>query len=146
MRLTNNMIKHTNGKLKSYYKEYCEENNSSISCKDWFIKVLQYSEKDLANFGRTVKKQEKKKHEKKKPNREIKTIDPHLPAYIGNREHPEYNKYFSIVCEQRKYNMEHPGASISLKNYLISTYNFSEEEAKIECKKIEHILYCKNKK
>lgn len=144
MRSPRKEIKRKINKVKIYYLEWLEENNSSISFKDWFITVLQYTEDDLRYFTKSIKTIKKKANKVRE--RKITSIDPHLPLYIGDRENPEYNKYFSIVCEQRKYNMEHPGAGVSLKNYLISTYNFSEEESKFECKKIEHILYCKNKK
>lgn len=127
-------------KLKNAYKEYIEESGNNISFSKFFIKVLNYSNKDFKNFIKSkAEYQEKKKH--KLP----KNIEPKLGKTQGLKDHPEYNKYYNIVCEFRKYIIENQ-EKINLSSFLKEKYNLSDEESLNEAKKVNLIIYSNTKK
>lgn len=118
-------------KFKRLLKEYNLENNTNISICEFF-RVLNYSEEDITFI---LKNLGKKKERPKK----VFSIRPNLPNFIGDRSNPEYEKYYELVCEYRKYSVEI--GKISLKNFFKTVYNLSEENALNECKKIQNIVY-----
>jgi len=127
-------------KLKKAYKEYLEESKENISLSEFFINVLNYSKEDFKDF--IIAKHsytEKRKH--KLPS----SIEPKIAKNKGIRNHPDYDKYFGIICEYRKYLIENK-KRINLKDFISEKYNISIEEALEEAKKIHLILYSKNGK
>lgn len=124
-------------KLKKLLKEYNSENGTDIDMPAFF-KILNYTDEDIELVNRIIKK--------KKIHREMKftSIEPKLNKYIGDRNNPEYEKYYNLLCEYRKYNIEHEGSCLSMKNFFKQEYNLTDENALIEAKKITKLIYCNN--
>ena len=118
-------------KFKRLLEEYNQENNTKLSICEFF-RILNYSDEDITII---LKNLGKKKERPKK----VFSIRPNLPNFIGVRSNPEYEKYYELVCEYRKYSVEIE--KISLKNFFKTVYNLSEENAITECKKIQNIVY-----
>ena len=142
-------------RLVTYLKEYNKENNLDIDFHIFFVEVLGYTEEDYVKFVTKKAKQKAKKEVKKikrtdnvnpKPRKinQLKLIE----IGLGDTENPEYEKYWKIFTD---YNENYLGnTSItgkkSLKKYFIYRYNYSEDQALKESRKISYIIFKKNKK
>lgn len=118
-------------KFKRLLEEYNQENNTNLSVCEFF-RVLNYSDEEITFILNNIGK-------KKERPKKVFNINPNIPNFIGDRSNPEYEKYYELVCEYRKYSIEI--GKISLKNFFKTVYNLSEDNALIECKKIQNIVY-----
>ena len=139
--------KQTCKKLLQLLNEYNEENNVNIDFHTFFIKILNYTEDDYIKLITYKAKQEKKKKDRSNP--KPRKIDQNkLIEYgIGDTENPEYDKYWKIFTD---YNENYLGnesitGKKTLKNYFILKYNYTEDKAYEESKKISKIIFKKKK-
>ena len=134
-------------KLNNYLKEYNEENGLNIDFHTFFVKVLNYSEEEYVNLITY-----KAKLEKLKKNREIpkpRKIDQNvlIKKGIGDFENSEYEKYWNIFTDYNENYLADTSITgkKTLKAYFIYKYNYSEDKAYEESKKISKIIFKKQK-
>lgn len=134
-------------KLLKHLNEYNEENNVNIDFHTFFIDILRYSEDDYIKLITYKAKQEKKKKDREIP--KPRKIDQNvlIKKGIGDFENPEYEKYWKIFTD---YNENYLGnesitGKKTLKNYFILKYNYTEDKAYEESKKISKIIFKKKK-
>lgn len=139
--------KQTNKKLLRLLNEYNEENNVNIDFHTFFVNILNYTEDDYIKLITYKAKQEKKKKDRSTP--KPRKIDQNkLIEYgIGDTENPEYDKYWKIFTD---YNENYLGdesitGKKTLKAYFIYKYNYTEDKALEESKKITAIIFKKKK-
>ena len=138
-------------KLGECFDEYNEETNIQVDFHIFFVEVLMYSEEDYIKLITYTEKQKarkernKKAHEFPKPRKinQSRLIE----LGIGDTANPEYKKYLEIFTD---YNENYLGnTSITgkktLKSYFIYKYNYSEDNALKESRKISAIIFKKNK-
>lgn len=130
-------------KLDEYNKEECV----NINFHEFFVNILLYSEDDYIKLITYKAKQEKKKKDRSTPKR--RKIDQNIliKKGIGDFENPEYDKYWKIFTD---YNENYLGnesitENKTLKNYFILKYNYTEDKAYEESKKITKIIFKKKK-
>lgn len=139
--------KQTCKKLLKLLNEYNEENNVNIDFHTFFIKILNYTEDDYIKLITYKAKQEKKKKDRSTPKRRKIDQNKLIEYGIGDTENPEYNKYWEIFTD---YNENYLGdesiiGKKTLKNYFILKYNYTEDKAYEESKKITKIIFKKKK-
>ena len=138
-------------KLNNYLKEYNDENNLNIDFHTFFVKVLNYSEEEYNKFVTYKVKQEKIKEKKKKDrsNPKPRKINQNkLIEYgIGDVDNPEYEKYWNIFTDYNENYLADTSITSkkTLKAYFIYKYNYSEDKAYEESKKISKIIFKKQK-
>jgi len=137
--------------IKAFSKrleEYNSITNSNIDFHTFFVDVLNYSEEDYLNLLTVKIKFEKIRKDRETPKK--KKIDQNklIEHGIGDTENPEYKKYWDIFTD---YNENYLGdESIKgkkcLKQYFIYKYNYDEDKAYAESRKITSIIFKKKKK
>ena len=132
-------------KLKQLIKEYEKETGKQISIHDFFITELNYSEEDYELFLVL-------KNSKKKPSGESKRTNhiPYISKEVGDKNHPEYEKYYNMVLAFREYmcNKElrpEGDEKKTMRTFMKYAYGLEGDNATLEMRKIENIIY-KNKK
>lgn len=140
--------KQTIKKFSKYLEEYNSTTNSNIDFHTFFVDVLNYSEEDYLNLLTAKIKFEKRKKDRTIPKKRQINQDALIKHGIGDIENPEYKKYWDIFTD---YNENYLGdESIKgkkcLKQYFIYKYNYSDEMAYAESKKISSIIFKKKKK
>ena len=144
----NKKSKETCKKLQKVLNEYNEETGQHIDFHTFFVKVLNYTEDDFISFTKYMKRRKDRAERKRRRQEENKGIyiKKSITLGIGDVEHPEYNKYFNIFCDYGTYLSD---SSItekkSLVNYLIRTFHYSSEEALVDARKIQNILFTKKR-
>lgn len=129
-------------KLKSAIQEYEAETGKHITLHDFFVKVLNYSEEEYTSFlgAKHTKIKKKKSGESKRMN-----LVPILKSNIGDRENPEYKKYYNMVLEFRKYmcNKEivSEDGKKTMRSFMKYAYGLEGDTALAEMRKIENIVY-----
>ena len=125
-------------KIKQCLKEYNKENNTSFGIHDFFVKVWNYSEDEYNAL--TIKR--------KKPSGESKRQNkvPSLPKDVGDKENPEYEKYYNMVLAFRQYmcNKEIT-TDRNMRGFMKYQYGLEGDDALIEMRKIENIVYKNHK-
>ena len=138
-------------KLNNYLKEYNDENNLNIDFRTFFIKVLNYSEEEYNKLVTYKVKQEKIKENKKKEGDNPKprqiNQDKLIKYGIGDFNNPEYEKYWNIFTDYNKNYLTDTSiiGKKTLKAYFIYKYNYSEDKAYEESKKISKIIFKRQK-
>jgi len=137
--------------IKAFSKrleEYNSITNSNIDFHTFFVDVLNHSEEDYLNLLTVKIKFEKIRKDRETPKK--KKIDQNklIEHGIGDTENPEYKKYWDIFTD---YNENYLGdESIKgkkcLKQYFIYKYNYDEDKAYAESRKITSIIFKKKKK
>ena len=140
--------KQTIKKFSKHLEEYNSITNSNIDFHTFFVDVLNYSEEDYLNLLTAKIKFEKRKKDKEIPKKRQINQDKLIELGIGDIENPEYKKYWDIFTD---YNENYLGdESIKgkkcLKQYFIYKYNYDENTAYAESKKISSIIFKKKKK
>jgi len=140
--------KQTIKKFSKYLEEYNSTTNSNIDFHTFFVDVLNYSEEDYLNLLTAKSKFEKRKKYREIPKKRQINQDALIKHGIGDTENPEYKKYWDIFTD---YNENYLGdESIKgkkcLKQYFIYKYNYDEDKAYAESKKISSIIFKKKKK
>lgn len=125
-------------KIKRCLKEYNKENNTSIGIHDFFVKVWNYSEDE---YNALMLKRKKPSGESKRQNK-----IPSLPKNVGDTENPEYEKYYNMVLEFRQYmcNKEIT-TDRNMRGFMKYKYGLEGDDALIEMRKIENIVYKNHK-
>ena len=138
--------KYTLKKINEYLIEYNEENSTNIDFHTFFVEILLYSEDDYTNLIAYKAKQEKKKDRSTPKPRKIDQNK--LIKYgIGDFKNPEYEKYWNIFTDYNENYLANTSITgkKTLKNYFIFKYNYSEDKAYEESKKISKIIFKKDK-
>ena len=139
--------KQTIKKFSKYLEEYNSTTNSNIDFHTFFVDVLNYTEEDYLNLLTTKIKFEKRRKNREAPKKRQINQDALIKHGIGDVENPEYKKYWDIFTD---YNENYLGdESIKgkkcLKQYFIYKYNYDEDKAYAESKKISSIMFKKKK-
>ena len=138
-------------KLNNYLKEYNDENGLNIDFHTFFVKVLNYSEEEYNELVTYKVKQEKIKEKKRKDRsnpKPRKINQSKLIEYgIGDIDNPEYEKYWNIFTDYNENYLADTSITgkKTLKAYFIYKYNYSEDKAYEESKKISKIIFKKQK-
>lgn len=140
--------KQTIKKFSKHLEEYNSITNSNIDFHTFFVDVLNYSEEDYLNLLTTKIKFEKRKKDRETPKKKQINQEILIKKGIGDIENPEYKKYWDIFTD---YNENYLGdESIKgkkcLKQYFIYKYNYDEDKAYAESRKITSIIFKKKKK
>ena len=136
--------------IKAFLKhleEYNSITNSNIDFHTFFVDVLNYTEEDYLNLLTAKIKFEKRKKDRETPKKRKIDQNKLIEHGIGDIENPEYKKYWDIFTD---YNENYLGdESIKgkkcLKQYFIYKYNYDEDKAYAESKKISSIIFKKKK-
>lgn len=130
-------------KLKKILKEFEEETGKEISFHDFFVNILNYSEEDFELFLNS-----KRTKIKKKPSGESKRTNriPYISKEVGDKNHPEYEKYYNMVLAFREYmcNKElRPDGEEkkTMRTFIKYAYGLEGDDATLEMRKIEYIVY-----
>ena len=139
--------KQTCKKLLKLLNEYNEENNVNIDFHTFFITILNYTEDDYIKLITYKIKRERKKKDRETPKKRKIDQNKLIEHGIGDTENPEYKKYWDIFTD---YNENFLGdESIKgkkcLKQYFIYKYNYDEDKAYAESRKITSIIFKKKK-
>ena len=131
-------------KIQDARKEYNLENNTDVSLEEFFY-ILNYTKEDLDAFLNA-------KHSKPKKSGESKRVNklPYISKEVGDKENPEYEKYYNIVLEFREYMCNRDirpegDEKKTMRTFMKYKYELEGDAALIEMRKIENIVY-KNKK
>jgi len=125
--------------------EYNKEEGTDINFHEFFVNILLYSEEDyihLVSYRKKLQEKAKKRQERQfDPNKPI-------PYGKGDVENPEYDKYFLIYNDYYKHYLFSaiPKEQKTLKTYFKVTYNYSDEKALEEARKIQYIVFSKKRK
>jgi len=139
--------KQTIKKFSKHLEEYNSITNSNIDFHTFFVDVLNYTEEDYLNLLTAKIKFEKRKKDRETPKKRKIDQNKLIEHGIGDVENPEYKKYWDIFTD---YNENYLGdESIKgkkcLKQYFIYKYNYDEDKAYAESKKITSIIFKKKK-
>lgn len=134
-------------KLLKYLNEYNIENDSNLDFHTFFVNVLNYSEEDYIKLVEFKTKLEKKKKDRsvRKPRKINQKVL--IEHGIGDIENPEYEKYWNIFTDYNEIYLANDSITgkKTLKEYFIYRYNYTEDKAYEESKKIAKIIFKKNK-
>ncbi len=133
--------------FSKHLEEYNSITNSNIDFHTFFVDVLNYSEEDYLNLITAKIKFEKRKKDRETPKKRKIDQSKLIEHGIGDIENPEYKKYWDIFTD---YNENYLGdESIKgkkcLKQYFIYKYNYDEDKAYAESRKITSIIFKKKK-
>ena len=129
-------------KIKEILAEYELETGKHITLHDLFVNFLNYTEEDyekfLASKGTKIKK----------PSGESKRTNkiPIIPTDVGDKDNPEYEKYYNMVLEFRTYmcnkDIRPEGEEKkTMRTFMKYAYNLEGDDATKEMRKIEYIVY-----
>ena len=129
-------------KLKEIIDEYEIETGKHITLHDLFVNFLNYTEEDYEKFLTS------KGTKIKKPSGESKRTNkiPIIPTDVGDKDNPEYEKYYNMVLEFRTYmcnkDIRPEGEEKkTMRTFMKYAYNLEGDDATKEMRKIEHIVY-----
>lgn len=130
-------------KIKEIITEYEAETGNHISLHDLFVNFLNYTEEDYEMFLNS-----KGTKIPKKPSGESKRTNkiPIIPNNVGDKENPEYEKYYNMVLEFRKYmcnkDIRPEGdEKKTMRTFMKYAFNLEGDDATKEMRKIEYIVY-----
>lgn len=128
-------------KLKLALKEYNHDNQVDLSLHQFFVEVLNYSAEEFNEFLIAKKTHIKPSGESKRTNR-----IPYIPKEVGDKDNPEYEKYYNMVLAFRKYmcNKElrpEGDEKKTMRTFMKYAYNLEGDDVLIEMRKIENIVY-----
>ena len=131
--------------FSKHLEEYNSITNSNIDFHTFFVDVLNYSEEDYLNLLTVKIKFEQRRKNRETPKKRKIDQNKLIEYGIGDIENPEYKKYWDIFTD---YNENYLGdESIKgkkcLKQYFIYKYNYDEDKAYAESKKISSIIFKK---
>ena len=137
--------------IKAFSKrleEYNSITNSNIDFHTFFVDILNYSEEDYLKLLTVKIKFEKRRKDRETPKKRKIDQNKLIEHGIGDTENPEYKKYWDIFTD---YNENYLGdesikGNKCLKQYFIYKYNYDEDKAYAESKKISSIIFKKKKK
>ena len=134
--------------FSKHLEEYNSITNSNIDFHTFFVDVLNYSEEDYLNLLTVKIKFEKRRKDRETPKKRKIDQSKLIEHGIGDTENPEYKKYWDIFTD---YNENYLGdESIKgkkcLKQYFIYKYNYDDDKAYAESKKISSIIFKKKNK
>ena len=141
-------IKHVHKKINKYLEEYNKENNSNVDFHTFFVDILNYTEEDYTNFIEYKVKLEKQKKDRSIPKPRKINKEVLIKKGIGDFNNPEYEKYWNIFTDYNENYLADTSITgkKTLKAYFIYKYNYTEDKAYEESKKITDIVFKKKKK
>ena len=143
-----NRAKQTIKKFSKHLEEYNSTTNSNIDFHTFFVNVLNYTEEDYLNLLNIKTKLEKRKKSRETPKKRKIDQNKLIEYGIGDIENPEYKKYWDIFTDYNENYLEDESITGNkcLKQYFIYKYNYDEDKAYAESKKITAIIFKKKKK